>query len=108
MNSDKDLLKKSDDIFKKGVFIGCDESEQFIKNILREYYAVKYDAYSEMIDAFERSGLTIKQLAERMKCDYSEAYKIIYGWKPITLKTLSRVAKALDYRLVIKFIENVK
>lgn len=59
-----------------------------------------------MIDARKQSGLTQKQLSERTGIAQGDISKLESGSANPSVRTLQRLAKAMDMKLQIKFVPN--
>ena len=53
-----------------------------------------------MLDKMEQTGMTQKQLAEKMKCSQQYVSKILKGKENLSLETLSKIEEALDLHLL--------
>jgi len=65
-----------------------------------EYYESLHALYESLNEAFKASGLTQDELAVRTKIDKSTISRILRGRRDITIKTGSRIAAAMQYRLL--------
>jgi len=84
-----------------------DEIQPIQKRILlSEEYDDKYDAYSEITDAFEynskKNGLNQDKLAKLLGVSKGVISRRLNGSANITLKTLSNMATAMRCKLIIK------
>jgi len=87
------------------------EFREFLKEQLKDpEFEAEYDALEPefaiiqaMIDARMESGFTQKQLAERTGMTQGDISKIESGNANPSLKTLKRLALAMNMRLEIKF-----
>ncbi len=54
----------------------------------------------QMLDKMDETGITRKQLAERMKCSPQYISKVLKGRENLSLETLSKIEKALGIFII--------
>jgi ribosome-binding protein aMBF1 (putative translation factor) len=55
----------------------------------------------QMLDRMEQTGMTQKQLAERMSCSQQYVSKILKGRENLSLETLCKIEQALDIAIIL-------
>jgi len=64
--------------------------------VYRQVFGAAYDIALQVIDLRKQHGLTQKQLAERCGIDQADICRIERGSTSPTVRTLQRIAEALD------------
>jgi len=69
-----------------------------------DYYESLHIAHDALREAFESSGLTQDELADRIGADKSLVSKRLNGSENLTIKTLSQMGTGMGYRLVTTYV----
>ena len=73
-------------------------------DLWEEFSTNLHGAYNAMRRAFQRSGLSQDELAERLWADKGLVSRRLHGKENLTLKTLSFMASAFGCRLSVSFV----
>ena len=71
--------------------------------LAEHWFNVKHMAFDRLLDSFKKSGLKQTDVAKRLGSDEARVSKWLRGKENLTLRTMSNLARALGYRLVIQF-----
>ena len=77
--------------------------------VKKEYDALapEYEIIQALIDERKKSGITQKQLSERTGIAQGDISKLENGTANPTVKLLCRIAKAMNKKLVIQFVDDL-
>lgn len=75
---------------------------------LEDYYDNLHNFHDAMRAAISASGVSAQEIARKLSVDEDELKEHLHGKRPVTLKTLSRIASAISCGLRLTFVSHSK